>query len=1034
MAENENRKTIRRKFISLATAAQMGLSGAGAALPLYKAQAQPAVTSSQSTTAPKTYSEYADALEKYNEAIRNERSAYEKKVRAYWKRVAQLKHARDEEKLDANKSESYVTETLPIYKSKFQPPSTAALSPADKARVDADNEIIKKSNAAEEDDLRAERAKRIAEGELKADFPLESAGVPRYSQVAQLDVGLNASAKWGYTIDRGEHDAAVASASDAEKVKKAEDIRKSIAADLQRIYHPAINLKSADRERLQQEIKSKRDELAALTGKRDESRENLFFDKFLQWTKEFGVPPEYTAGIMAVEVTANGKHDTQAGTLAGGRPISSGLGYSQIISTTFYNFALTNKDQLLRELKKEQATLQGNSTVNPEKKKKLGQLITHLEEKVFPALEKNKDHFNKFAVSEEGRAAHSLLADINFGPLAQALFKKTSLDELKRSEAKYNGYGIKVTPALAELNNLAGPSATQEFVAAPKGAVMANFMPRSAILANIGVLNTGDRDKVIAELAKRQNKGVNGTRLQSLLPKGTTFDAAKVISGFSNELRAVAKVGKPAPDSKHQIEPTDSAIEKVRTNFSLAMKFEKGKTAGAVLASEGKTESQTEIASLAKFGTALIALEKIERESVDINKTRISISQDIVHQSLHRDSVRAKAGQEFTVKELLELTMRKSSNWAATALGEWAAGGDEAKATALINTRVKALGINNFFTINPSGHPIGNLGAPNRRDAKASPQAVSRLAAHVTQKYSDYLDQLRSRPFKSEALNHLIKPTSPLNGHGKHWSMVTKTGSDKLAVKAVTALKVGDATYSFSSSVAPKSNGGKKGSVTRANAQLMMDQLKGTGLLEKHPDLNRVLVSAIENPRKYLGVGSKDEAPAAPPPKMDPKPDNALAYAPSSAEKPAASKPAPAVPAAPAAAETQIAKAPTPPPRPATIGTPDTATASKPAAHASVPADVKDLFDKAAKIINGGSKELARNMRLARLHPELIETGLNGGKPIVIKTKEGDFIVGVGKGKNKFTYVIPTKLGEEDSKLKSIIDRSKGPRLELRLN
>ncbi len=114
---------------------------------------------------------------------------------------------------------------------------------------------------------------------------------------------------------------------------------------------------------------------------------------------------------------------------------------------------------------------------------------------------------------------------------------------------------------------------------------------------------------------------------------------------------------------------------------------------GQVLYSKNANDKML-IASTTKIMTAVIALEQCNLED------EVEITPEVAN--VEGSSMYLKAGETYTVRELLYGLMLASGNDAATAIAKHVAGSDEAFA-ALMNAKAKELGLENTSFENPHG-------------------------------------------------------------------------------------------------------------------------------------------------------------------------------------------------------------------------------------------------------------------------------------------------------------------------------------------
>jgi D-alanyl-D-alanine carboxypeptidase (penicillin-binding protein 5/6) len=120
---------------------------------------------------------------------------------------------------------------------------------------------------------------------------------------------------------------------------------------------------------------------------------------------------------------------------------------------------------------------------------------------------------------------------------------------------------------------------------------------------------------------------------------------------------------------------------------------EDGRT-GEVLLAENPAR-QVPIASLTKLMTVLLTLEHAQPTD------RVTISPEAA--AVGESSVRLRAGEQLTVRDLLEAALIQSANDAAWALAEHVGRGSEARFVFMMNRRARQLGLADTYFVRPDG-------------------------------------------------------------------------------------------------------------------------------------------------------------------------------------------------------------------------------------------------------------------------------------------------------------------------------------------
>lgn len=161
------------------------------------------------------------------------------------------------------------------------------------------------------------------------------------------------------------------------------------------------------------------------------------------------------------------------------------------------------------------------------------------------------------------------------------------------------------------------------------------------------------------------------------------------------------------------------------------------------------------IASLSKLMTALVVLENYSlSQEIEISPEAVAQEESIGN---------FKAGEKFSVKDLLYSALTESSNDAAFALSE--ALGKE-KFVALMNFRAKGIGLQNTYFANPTG-----LDPDNEQESGnySTVEDLAKLTIYLLERMPFIWQEVLSKPTIEVALlngrvHHLAKSTNALLG------------------------------------------------------------------------------------------------------------------------------------------------------------------------------------------------------------------------------------------------------------------------------
>jgi D-alanyl-D-alanine carboxypeptidase (penicillin-binding protein 5/6) len=120
---------------------------------------------------------------------------------------------------------------------------------------------------------------------------------------------------------------------------------------------------------------------------------------------------------------------------------------------------------------------------------------------------------------------------------------------------------------------------------------------------------------------------------------------------------------------------------------------EDGRTGEVLLA--GNPARQVPIASLTKLMTVLLTLERTQLSDI------VTVSPEAAE--VGESSVHLRAGEQLTVRDLIEACLIQSANDAAWALADHVGGGSESRFVAMMNRRARQLGLSDTHFVRPDG-------------------------------------------------------------------------------------------------------------------------------------------------------------------------------------------------------------------------------------------------------------------------------------------------------------------------------------------
>lgn len=146
-----------------------------------------------------------------------------------------------------------------------------------------------------------------------------------------------------------------------------------------------------------------------------------------------------------------------------------------------------------------------------------------------------------------------------------------------------------------------------------------------------------------------------------------------------------------------------------------AVVVENGSTGEVLLARHAR--ERVPIASITKLMTVLLTLEHARPGNV----VTVSPAAAAVGES----SANLRAGEQLTVRELLEAALIQSANDAADALAYYVGGGSEERFVAMMNARARQLGLKDTHFVRPDG-----LDAPGHVSSARDVTLLARIVMH----------------------------------------------------------------------------------------------------------------------------------------------------------------------------------------------------------------------------------------------------------------------------------------------------------------
>lgn len=200
---------------------------------------------------------------------------------------------------------------------------------------------------------------------------------------------------------------------------------------------------------------------------------------------------------------------------------------------------------------------------------------------------------------------------------------------------------------------------------------------------------------------------------------------------------------------------------------------------GALFIAENIDEALP-IASISKLMTFLLVKEKIAEGKFKLeDKVKVSVTAS----SEEGSSLDLKAGEEISVKDLLDGLMIVSGNDAAAALAELV-GETESKFVTMMNDKASELGLKNATFINASGL------TKNGQDNKMSTRDIFTLSKTIIEKYPEVLEYAKTTVLEQPSRNFKKESTIPLVGEVEGVDGLKTGHTDEAGYCLVSTMKI----------------------------------------------------------------------------------------------------------------------------------------------------------------------------------------------------------------------------------------------------
>jgi hypothetical protein len=172
-----------------------------------------------------------------------------------------------------------------------------------------------------------------------------------------------------------------------------------------------------------------------------------------------GLTREQAVRVYSFETGGNGNHDMQSGVRNGSRPISTAVGYNQLLTTNSVELLAEQGHEFIRALSEKAAQLSGAARKATEHKLGvLKRMVAHAR-----SVPDTWSEHEKIGDTPQGWAMHAMVLDIDVGPMLQTHKLLTSV-----LFARAKGYTRPLSAAELEMMNLTGDGTGLDMVTMPQ--------------------------------------------------------------------------------------------------------------------------------------------------------------------------------------------------------------------------------------------------------------------------------------------------------------------------------------------------------------------------------------------------------------------------------------------------------------------------------------------------------------------------------------------------------------------------------------
>jgi hypothetical protein len=232
---------------------------------------------------------------------------------------------------------------------------------------------------------------------------------------------------------------------------------------------------------------------------------------YARYALALGLTREQAVRVYSFETGGNGNHDMQSGVRNGSRPISTAVGYNQLLTTNSVELLAEQGQEFIRALSEKAAQTSGPA------RKALDYKLSVLKRMVAHAksVPDTWSEHEKIGDTAQGWAMHAMVLDIDVGPMLQTHKLLTSV-----LFARAKGYTRPLAAAELEMMNLTGDGTGLDMVTMPlamrEQVPTSNFFQRGGYERNPVAIRHNTVAKLLAVTDARMDSNSNNAGAREL--------------------------------------------------------------------------------------------------------------------------------------------------------------------------------------------------------------------------------------------------------------------------------------------------------------------------------------------------------------------------------------------------------------------------------------------------------------------------------------------------------------------------------------